>query len=247
VPLVLLAIAGWRLAPYPLGPNAFDPLSWASRQPVDSVNFMEANGLRGDVFAYYLWGGYLHWRTGGGLRVHFDTRSDTLFADETMRQHEHVTSLAGNATSIVDRSGARFVLWPMNSPSFRGLVQKLTASRRWQPIYRDGVSVLLVRSDVTLPTQLRPTPDSGYHWWALGRQALDEQRLDTATEALEHALAADPRLWPACQELAVARAVQGDREATVKTVDRCRAIFPDLQLDVEELLRRGRPAPGGRG
>jgi hypothetical protein len=245
VPLVLLVLAGWRLAPYPLGPNAFDPLSWASRQPVDSVSFMEANGLRGDVFAYYLWGGYLHWRTGGGLRVHFDTRSDTLFADETMRQHEHVTSLAGDATSIVDRSGAKFVLWPMNSPSFRGLVQKLTASRRWQPIYRDGVSVLLVRSDVTLPTQLNPTPDSGYHWWALGRQALDDQRLETATEALEHALTVDPRLWPACQELAVARAVQGDREATVQTVKRCQAIFPDLQLDAEELLKRGRP--GGRG
>jgi hypothetical protein len=247
IPLVLLAVAGWKLAPYPLGPNAFDPLSWASRMPVDSVNFIEANGLQGNVFVYYLWGGYIHWRTAGRLRTHFDPRSETVFADDTMREHEHVVNLAWDAASIVDRSGAQMVLWPMSSPAFRGLVQQLESSGRWRPVYRDGVSVLLVRSDVTLPAQLRPTPDSGYHWWALGRQELDQQRLAEAEVDLEHALAVNPRLWPACQDLAVAQAVQGDREATLQTVDRCLAIFPDLQLDVDQLLQRGAaaaPRPG---
>lgn len=240
VPLAVALIAGWRLAAYPLGPAAFDPLTWTSRLPVDSVSFMEANGLKGDVFVYYLWGGYVHWRTAGDLRVHFDTRSETVFADETIIEHQHVATLAWDAPSIVERSGAQYVLWPMNSPAFRGLVQKLMQSRRWWPIYRDGVSILLVRSDVTLPGELRPTPDSGYHWWAVGRKAMDEQRLDDAASALERALEADPRLWPACQELALVRSAQGDREATVRTVDRCRAIFPDLQLDAGELLKNGR-------
>ncbi len=242
VPLVLLVIAGWMLAPYPLGPDAFDPLSWASRLPVDSVNFIEANGLQGNVFVYYLWGGYVHWRTAGRLRVHFDTRSETVFADETMREHEHAANLAWDAASIVDRSGAEMVLWPMNSPAFRGLVQQLLTSGRWQPVYRDGVSLLLVRRDVALPSPLHPTPDSGYHWWALGRQALDTRRLDEAAVHLEHALEVNPRLWPACQELAVTRAAQGDREATRRTVDRCLAIFPDLQLDADQLLQRGAAA-----
>lgn len=240
VPLILTLFAGWRLAAYPLGPAAFDPLTWTSRLPIDSVNFMEANGLKGDVFVYYLWGGYVHWRTAGNLRVHFDTRSETVFPDDVIIQHQHVATLAGDAESIVERSGAQYVLWPMSPPALRGLVQKLTQSRRWWPVYRDGVSMLLVRSDVTLPGELRPTPDSGYHWWAVGRQAMDEQRLDDAAAALEHALDADPRLWPACQELALVRSAQGDREATVRTVDRCQEIFPDLQLDADELLKRGR-------
>jgi hypothetical protein len=244
IPLVLLALAGWRLAAYPLGPRAFDPLSWASRMPIDSLNFMEANGLRGNVFVYYLWGGYVHWRSGGGLRVHFDPRSETVFSDQTIREHEHVVSLTWSAASIVDRSGAEFVLWPVSSPAFRGLIQQLVGSQRWRPLYRDGVSVLLVRSDVAVPAQLQPTPDSGYHRWALARKALDEQRLDEATAALEHALAKDPWLWPACQDLAIARAVQGDRAATLQTVDRCRAIFPDLLLDADELLKQGRPGAG---
>lgn len=240
--LALLAFACWRLAPYPLGPGAFDPVNWVSRLPVDSVNFMEANGLRGDVFVFYLWGGYIHWRTGGRLRVHFDPRSETVFADETMREHERVTRPAWDAAAIVDRSGAEMVLWPMGSPAYRELVRQLERSQRWRRIYRDGVSVLLVRSDVALPSQLRPTPESGYHWWALGRQALDEGRIDDAAAALERALATDPRLWPACQELAIAWAAQRDREATIRTVDRCREIFPDLQLDTDELLRRGAAA-----
>ena len=247
VPSALLVLAAWRLAPYPLGPSAFDPVSWASRLPVDSLNFIEANDLRGNVFVYYLWGGYVHWRTAGSLRVHFDTRSETVFPDEIMREHERVTKLGWDAAQIVDQSAAELVLWPMNSPAFRGLVQQLERSGRWRRVYRDGVSALLVRSSVTLPAPLRATPDSGVHWWALGRQALDEQHVDEAATDLEHALAMAPRLWPACQDLAIARAAQGNREVTVHTVERCRAIFPDLQLDVDELMKSARPgkAPSG--
>lgn len=245
VPLVLLVLAGWRLAPYPLGPRAFDPLTWESRLPIDSMDFMESNGLRGNLFAYYLWGGYVDWRAAGRLRVDFDTRSETVFSDQTIREHEQVVKLSWNATSIIDHSGAEFVLWPENSPAFRGLVQQLVGSQRWRPLYRDGVSVLLVRSDVALPAHLQPTPDSGYHRWALARQELDAQRLDEGTADLENALAKDPWLWPACQDLAIARAVQGDRAATFQTVDRCRAIFPDLQLDADELLKRAHPEVSG--
>ncbi|HEV8240511.1 MAG TPA: hypothetical protein VGS57_14170 [Thermoanaerobaculia bacterium] len=243
LPLVLLLVASWRLAAYPLGRRAFDPLAWASRMPVDAVTFLQTNGLRGNVFAYYLWGGYLHWRTGGALRVHFDPRSETLFSDATIQQHARVARNDPGAEAIVERSPADFVLWPLSSPAFRGLVQQLQ-SAGWRPLYRDGVSILLARATVKLPDRLLPTPDSAYRSWALGRQALDEGRLADGAAQLEHALAQDPQLWPACQELAVAYATQGDAEHAHATVRRCRAIFPDLQLDVVDELLSGQPPRG---
>ena len=247
VPLILLLAASWRLADYPLDRRAFDPLSWASRMPVDTVTFMEVNGLSGNVFAYYLWGGYLHWRTAGALQVHFDPRSETVFADATMREHARVVRGDAAAAAIVERSPARFVLWPLNSPEFRGLVERLERSGRWRRLYRDGVSVLLARSSLPLPP-LVATPDSAYRSWALGRQALDDQRLAAATDHLERALREQPRLWPACQELAMAHAARGDAARAHATVERCQEIYPDLQLDVVDRILAGRPggAPAAR-
>jgi len=148
-----------------------------------------------------------------------------------------------SAAGIVERSPASFVLWPLSSPAFRGLVQQLQTAG-WRTLYRDGVSILLARPAAKLPDQLLPTPESAYHSWALGRQALDEGRLAEGATHFERALEQDPRLWPACQELAVAYAGAGDAERAHATVRRCRAIFPDLQLDVVEQMLTNPPTRG---
>jgi hypothetical protein len=54
-PILILALAVFRLAPYPLGPRAFTYLTAEESFPVDTCDFMEANRLEGRVFAYYNW------------------------------------------------------------------------------------------------------------------------------------------------------------------------------------------------
>lgn len=234
--LAALAFGIYRLAPYPLTARAFDPLSWTSRMPVEALDFMEVNRLSGNVFAYFIWAGYVDYRTAGRLRVHLDPRSETVFDDETQRRHYDVVRLRPGWDRVLEESGAQYLLWPMESDARKAMIASLERSGRWRRLYRDGVSVLLVRSDVQLPEPLRPTPESGYRSWALARQALDRQDHAEAEAHLERALEQAPDLWPVCQDLAGLHALRRDAARTRRTVERCHRIFPDPYLSVESLL-----------
>jgi len=234
--LAMFGFAAFRLAPYPLDSRAFDPLSWASQMPVESVNFLEANGITGKVFAYHLWGGYIEYRAADRLRVHVDPRAETVFDAETQRRHFQVLEGAPGWQDTLARTGADLVLWPMYDDRERALGRELANSGRWRTLYRDGVSLLLARRGFPLPEPLRETPNSAYRSWARGRQAMDERRYADAATEIERALAQDPRLWPACQSLAVAQVMLHDRQAVVQTVDRCQRIFPFPYFSAEKLL-----------
>jgi hypothetical protein len=238
--LAVLGIAIYRLAPYPLTSRAFDPLSWASQMPAESVNFLAANGISGKLFAYHLWGGYIEHRAAGRLKVHLDPRAETVYRPETQRQHFRILEGGPGWEDELARTGADLVMWPMYEDRERALGRELAGSDRWRPLYRDGVSLLLARRDFALPEPLRETPDSALRSWARGRQAMDERRYADAEAELERSLAQDPHLWPACHSLAVAEVMLHDEEAVARTVERCRRIFPFPYMSVEALL-------GGRG
>lgn len=238
--MALLGAAAWRLAPYPLDSRAFDPLSWASQMPVESVNFLEANGVTGRLFAYHLWGGYVAHRAAGRLRLHYDPRAETVYDPATARRHFRVLEGGPGWEDELSSTGADLVLWPMYDPRDRALGRELARSPRWRPLYRDGVSLLLARQGFSLPEPLRETPDSAFRSWARGRQAMDERRYADAVTELERSLAQDPRLWPACHSLAVTHVMLKDRQAVARTVERCQRIFPFPFMSVEKLT-------GGRG
>ena len=237
VALLALAAGAWRLRAYPLDARAFDPLSWASQMPVESLNFLDANGIGGKLFAYHLWGGYVEYRAPGRLLVHVDPRAETVFDAATQRTHFAVLEGRPGWEETLDGTGAELVLWPMLDERQRAQGRELAASPRWRTLYRDGVSLLLARRDLALPPEpWRETPDSGYRSWARGRQAMDGRRYPEAVVALERALDQQPRLWPACHSLAVAQVMLDDRRAVEATVERCRRIFPFPYFTAEKLL-----------
>ena len=104
--LVVLGVAAFRLAPYPLDSRAFDPLSWASQMPAESVSFLEANGITGKLFANHLWGGYVAWRAAGRLRLHLDPRAETVYGPETQRQHFRILEGGPGWAYELDKTGA---------------------------------------------------------------------------------------------------------------------------------------------
>src|SRR5262249_24473894 len=67
-----LLVAGVWLAPYPKNSTAFQYLTAEYEFPVETLNFVNANRLSGNVFAYYRWGGYVDLCTQGRLKVFID-------------------------------------------------------------------------------------------------------------------------------------------------------------------------------
>jgi hypothetical protein len=222
---VALAVAALRLHPYPLGPRAFAPLVRLDRMPEETVRFALANGISGDVFAYFLWGGYLHYRSGGQLRVFLDPRSETVFGPEVQRRYRTVARMAPGWQDVIARSGAELVLWPFSES--RPVLQGLLATGDWRVVHGGPEGVLLARADLALPATMRPVA-SGWRSWALAREAVAAGRLAEAEERLGEALAAEPTLVEPCVELVELQRRRGRAAEAAATAERCDAIFPGV-------------------
>lgn len=245
-PLAALGLAGWWLAPYPKGLAAFHYLTEDFEFPVDTLDFVEANRLGGNVFAFYGWGGYVDWRTDGRLRVFIDGRGETAFGDETLARYLDVANRRPGWTDVVDRSGADFVLWPRWE--LADVAETLVHAGHWRVVHEDYTSRLLVRDSVPLPATLTAPPDSPFRSLAAGMAALQASRFDDARTQLAEALDRAPDLQPACVLLAQVEQLAGNPRAAHATAARCRAAFPDARRDAQlaATLRTLRSAPAGR-
>jgi hypothetical protein len=221
--LIALGLGVFLIWPYPKSASAFHYLTAEDEFPVEVCNFIDVNRLGGNVFAYYSWGGYLHLRTAGRMKVFIDGRADTVFDDETVLRYGAVQGFKPGWREVIESSNAEFILWPRDSRGrqFSELVQ----SGRWQFLYDDAVSVLLVRSD-RVPSELQQTPDSGYKHLALGMKSFEQQQYDISEKELEKAIELLPASSFTCRLLTDLRRKQGKAEQAVEQDRKCKACFP---------------------
>lgn len=240
-----LALGAWWLAPYPRAPYAFHYLSAEDHFPVEVMSFAEANALAGPVFAQYGWGGYVAMRSGGRMPVFVDGRADAVYPDAVFRRYQRTAAGAADWQTVIEESGAVWVLWPRHLP-WGALPRALLATGSWLRVYEDAVAVLLRRAGTGPAGPYRPTPPSGFRSFALGALALERGDLAAARAALEDALARAPHLRRACNALAVVEARAGDVAAGWRTIARCQTIFPLPDRERwfgEQLARSAAPTP----
>jgi hypothetical protein len=222
-PLAALTLAVFLIWPYPKSSTAFHYLTAEDEFPVEVCNFIEVNNLSGNVFAYYNWGGYLHLRTAGRVKVFIDSRADTVFSDETLRQYDQVQGFKQGWQQVIESTGAEFILWPRDKRG-RQLVE-LVQSGRWQLLYDDAVSALLVRTD-RAPAQLRQTPESGHKHLALGVKSFEQGQYENSEREIEKAISMLPASSFACRWLADVHVKQGRSEQAASQVQKCKKCFP---------------------
>jgi hypothetical protein len=222
----LIALLGFIwLLPYPLSPYAFHYLTVEDAFPIETCNFIEANQLSGNVFSYYNWGGYLHLRTDGRMKVYIDGRADTVYDNETMLRYAAVQAFRPGWEEILEGTGAQYILWPRNEEG-KSLAQLVT-SNRWRVLFDDFASVLLVRSDQQPPGALKPTADSAYRRVTEGIKNLERQRFDEAERDFRGALVLMPYMRLACNSLVQVKAQQGKNYEALQSLEQCQRIFPD--------------------
>jgi hypothetical protein len=157
----LLLYGVFHLPPHPLkSGQALHYLSADYLYPVEMLNFIEANGLRGNVYAPYSWGGYIHWRTGGELKVFLDSRTGGIYDADSYRQYLDVLASRPGWLALVESTDADYVLWPHEFGDGRGKLQQLLDTGRWQPVCGDSVSWLLARAPDWLTGSAQPVPET---------------------------------------------------------------------------------------
>ncbi|MFV8819444.1 hypothetical protein [Haliea sp. E17] len=231
VAVLVLLFAAWRVLPYPVqAAPAFHYLTAEYSYPADTVSFMQANHFKGNVFALYNWGGYLHLRTDGELKVFIDGRADTLYSAETYLQYVGILNNRPGWMQAIEATGADFILWPSTQRNGQGMLQALVGSGKWRLLYQDAVSWLLVRSDRSLPPRLLPSPPSADRDLSA---AMGYARRNDAAKSLEYAQKArqqEPWQKTACQlEINLLRHQQKSAEADAVLAE-CLASFPTRML-----------------
>ena len=223
-PALALGAGLWLVSPFPVAPYAFHYLVAEFEFPVDTCDFIEANGLSGNVFALWNWGGYLHFRTHGRMKVFADGRADTVFDDATLLQYAAVQYRRDGWRDVVERSQAIYVLWPRDE--YPSMASELVSSGGWRILHVDAVSILLARKDQNPPT-LRPPPPSPWSHLAEGSFALQKGDHTRAEAGFQSALQQMPWLRPACYGLVESQMGRGAQHEARQALDRCQALFPD--------------------
>lgn len=227
----VLGVAVLRLWPYPLrAAPAFHYLTAEYSYPHHMVDVIQANRLRGRVFAYYNWGGFLHWRTDGALAVYIDGRANTLYGDATYLNYVRVLNSAPGWVDIVETSGADYFLWPSRRVGGIAKARTLLATRRWRLVYQSADALLLARTGLRLPQALAPGPDNPWRQLEQARRHYARGDMAAAVEGLERVLRQQPYQRDACNLQVAAQGKLGDEEAAQAARLACRGQFPSRYL-----------------
>lgn len=229
--VLALLVALLRLLPYNLqaGPN-FHYLAAEYSFPVEMMNFAEANELEGKVYALYNWGGYLHWRSDGRLKVFIDGRADTVYGAEPYEHYLSVLSSEPGWLEMLEATGAEYILWPHLRGDGQRKLRELVATGRWSPVYSDAVSWLLARESVTVPQKPVATPEGPWQDLAIART---NGWLGSAAEAIRYAdKVREVMPWhkDACELLVQTYRSRREPALAQETLRDCRGYFPSAFL-----------------
>ncbi len=226
-----LLFSAWRMLPYPLksGP-AFHYLTAEYSYPVDMLNFIEANELQGKVYALYNWGGYIHWRTDGDLKVFIDGRADTIYDADTYNHYVQVLTSSPGWIEQLEATGPDYVLWPQFLKSGQQKLQQLLDTGRWRPVYRDSVSWLLARTTLKFPDGMVAAPDTPWRDLTIGQLSAWTGKKEKGIQYGEKTRQAIPWHKGACNLLTSTYRELGEEGKAEAVLQQCRSYFPSYLL-----------------
>ena len=229
--LVALLLGAARMLPYPLqsGP-AFHYLTAEYAYPMDMLDFIRTNDIRGNVFALYNWGGYIHWRSDGDLRVYMDGRADTLYDAATYNDYMRVLFSRPGWIELVESSGAQYMLWPHQRSDGQNKLRQLLDTGHWRGVYSDSVSWLLARDTAPLSEPLRSAPASPWQDMSIAQISAWRGDRELAIEYAEKVRRAMPWHKGACNLLRAAYRESGQPQRSQQVLRECFSYFPSYLL-----------------
>jgi hypothetical protein len=114
--------------------NHYDPTIF----PVDAVTWLDEHPQRGNVFNYFIWGGYLLYREWPEVNVFIDGQTD-FYGESLTREYEQVISTSKGWQSVFEKYNIEWVIIESNSL----LAQTLESEYHWRILYKDNTAIIL--------------------------------------------------------------------------------------------------------
>lgn len=126
------------------------------RFPVAAITYLEQHPLQGNLFNYYMWGGYITFRR-PDIKTFVDSRSDIYEYRGVLQEYLDVVSLK-KSMEVLDKYRVRYVLFPPDDP----LAYLLRQQPGWKIQFEDKVSALFERIG-PMPTSPSDLPQAGLY------------------------------------------------------------------------------------
>ena len=108
--------------------------------PVEAVDWLEENPQEGDVFNYFIWGGYLLYRQWPDMLVFIDGQTD-FYGEALTRQYVQVINTEESWEGVLAEYD---VAWAVLPPDLVG-AREIQRELGWEVIYEDETAVILRR------------------------------------------------------------------------------------------------------
>lgn len=123
-----------------------------ARYPTQALDFARAQGLQGNFFNAYHWGGYMIYYA-PEHKTFIDSRADLFEYTGVLKDYLKAEGLR-DSLQILDKYRVRYALIPANDP----LGYLLKNSNRWKPLYSDEVAAIFEKSGVPSPRAAEAAP-----------------------------------------------------------------------------------------
>lgn len=110
-----------------------------SRLPRNAVEFSLKEGLKGNLFNSYNWGGYLIWHLYPNCKVFVDGRTD-LYGEGVLRDFLRVARAEEGWERILEKYKVKIVIVEREIP----VVRCLELQKGWRKVYEDSLAVIFV-------------------------------------------------------------------------------------------------------
>jgi hypothetical protein len=117
--------------------NQYDP----DKFPVQAVDWLEANPPPGEMYNYFIWGGYLLYRAWPEHKVFIDGQTD-FYGESFTREYDQVLNLRDGWHEVLERYGVDWVIIPTES----ALVAALLSEPDWRLVYNDETAAILLNA-----------------------------------------------------------------------------------------------------
>jgi hypothetical protein len=127
--------------------------SWInSAFPLNAADFISANEIRGNMYNYYNWGGYLIWKLAPERKVFIDGRclDPGIVRKSILIETAHKKNSPGAAAwkSILEAYDVQYILIPFSQPdgTLLPLVPALLAEMDWSPVFLHNNTLIFLKN-----------------------------------------------------------------------------------------------------
>lgn len=139
--------------------KAFEPLVSTSRYPIDAIEFIKTNNLKGNLLINFGLGSYASYKLYPNNKIFIDGRYEEVYYDEMMPMLNSFYMAQPNWKEVLKRYPTDIMVIEKKYPIYKALM----LDKDWKMVYENKLFGVFVKSSNAKKTYKQPSKDINYY------------------------------------------------------------------------------------